>query len=159
MQSSTGVGEWRGAGFSASHRAWCCAGDALPSAIQGEAHASWGTRSFPWWWPAPSPLPSPTLSGPSPGFPLLWLSTPQPLVYCYPALGAPLPRLLGYLHTPNPSLLPGTDLQSLSQRPESPHPSFSGCGICTSGSDDLCFSVLRSAAALSSASWRTLQLG
>ena len=54
-------------------------------------HECWGTKSFLWWQPTPSPLPSPTMvpylsygSGPSPRFPLLLLSTPQPLVYYFP---------------------------------------------------------------------------
>lgn len=50
-------------------------------------HAHWDERSILWW--HTPPLPSSTMvpcllcgSRPSPGFPLLWLSTPQPLVYC-----------------------------------------------------------------------------
>ena len=63
--------------------------------VQACAHV--GT-SFLWWWPTPSPLPSPTMvpylscgSGPSPRFPLPWLSTPQPLVYHLPHLWCTAP--------------------------------------------------------------------
>ena len=76
-------------------------------------HAHWDTRSF-LWWPAPPPLPSRTMvpylscrSGPSPGFPLPWLSTPQPLVYptAPPACSALFPRAVSI--APTPACSPG----------------------------------------------------
>ena len=81
-------------------------------------------------------LSSPTLapclscgSGTFPRFPLPWLSTPQPLLYSYPAHGTLLRSPSGCLHNANPNPLPGTDLQSLSFSAQ-PHLSISGCGVC-----------------------------
>ena len=54
----------------------------------------------------------------SPGFPLPWRSTPQPVAHCSPARGARFLSPSCSPHTANPSPFPGTDLWSVS-----------GCGV------------------------------
>ena len=97
-----------------------CAGDALLSASQQaceQAHVQGISSGGPplLLWSSPTVVPCLSRrSGPSPGFPLPWLSTPQPLVYYSPTCGALLLGPLSCLHTTSPSPLTGTDLWSLS---------------------------------------------
>ena len=66
---------------------------------------------------SPSPTMAPCLScgsGPSPGFPLLWSSPPQPMVYHTPACNALLLSHSGCPHTASHSPFPWADLWSLS---------------------------------------------
>ena len=86
--------------------------------------------------------PSPTMAPcffcrprPSPGFPLPWRSTPQPIAHRSPPHGTLLLSLSSYLHKANSSPLPGTDLQSLSLSAQ-PLPEHIGCGVWGHGADD-----------------------
>ena len=76
--------------------------------------------------------------------------------------GAPLPHLLCCLHTTNPSLLPGTHLQSLGLGTQSPPKRLSLWDLCQrfwwSVWLSHCLSVLWPADALFVASWRSLGL-
>ena len=121
------------------------------------------------WQSAPPPLTLPnngTLlllpSRPSPGFPLPWCSTPQPVAHCSPAQGTALLSPLGSPHTANPSPLPRPDLQSLSFSAKT-HLSISGCGVQGQWFRyvwlSLCFALLSPAAALFSVTLRSLCLG
>ena len=66
-------------------------------------------------WPAPTMVPCLCCGPrPSPGFPLLWHSTPQLVAHHSPTHGTVLLNPLGCPHTANSSPLPGTDLWSLS---------------------------------------------
>ena len=96
-----------------------------------DKHAHWGPGSFIWW-PAPPLFPFPTVvpclscgSRCFLGFPLLWLSTPQPLAYHSPCQQHTTLQSLRYLHTTNPSLHPRTDLSLSAQPPLS----VSVCGV------------------------------
>ena len=102
-----------------------CTGDAPPS-MSLRTHMHVAAKSFLCHLPlllSPFPTMVPCLScgsGPSPKFPLPWLSTTQPLAYCSPAPGALLLSPLGCLHTANPSPLLGNDLWSLSPSAQPP---------------------------------------
>ena len=83
-------------------------------------------------------LPSPTVApcfsyrpGPSPGFHLLWCSTPQPIAYHSPAHAALLLSPFCGLHTANPR----TDLWSLRLSAVPPPECLR---LCPGQSDDLC---------------------
>ena len=86
----------------------------------------------------------------SSALPLLWVRTfsrvPSAMAFHSLAFSVPhphqqhtIPHPLGCLHSANPSLLPGTDLWSLSLSAKPP-PSILVCGVCASGSDGLCTS-------------------